>query len=309
MEENIIRTDIPYTYQMTLQDLIHLRQRYSFLSLGFYGQSVMGKKIPYMRIGNGQRQVFYSASIHANEWINTIVFMKFIEDFCIAYEENTDIFGYSARKIYSDSSIFIAPMVNPDGVDLVLNNISHDSFYYTNAVAIAEKYPNILFPSGWKANINGVDLNLQFPANWEEARKIKFEQGFTGPAPRDFVGYGPLTEPESLALYDFALERNFRLLLTYHTQGKIIFWRYLNYEPVGAEKLGEEFAKISGYTLDDTVETNSFAGYRDWFVATYNRPGYTVETGEGENPLPITQFDEIYRDNLGILVRAAVEEE
>lgn len=305
MEERIVRTDVPYTYEMTLQDLIRLRQRYSFLSLGFYGQSVMGKKIPYMRIGNGERQVFYSASIHANEWINTVVFMKFIEDFCIAYEQDADIFGYSARQLYRNASIFVAPMANPDGVDLVLDNISHDSIYYENAVAIAERYPNIPFPNGWKANIEGVDLNLQFPANWEEARKNKFEQGFTSPAPRDFVGYGPLTEPEALALYDFALERNFRLILTYHTQGKVIYWRYLNYEPAGAEELGEEFADISGYTLDDTIETNSFAGYRDWFIATYNRPGYTVETGEGENPLPITQFDEIYRDNLGILVRAA----
>ena len=147
---------------------------------------------------------------------------------------------------------------------------------------------------------------MQFPANWLEARRIKFEQGYTSPAPRDFVGYGPLTEPESLALYDFALERNFRLILTYHTQGEIIYWRYLNYEPKGAKELGEEFARISGYILDDVVETGSYAGYRDWFIQTYNRPGYTVETGKGENPLLISQFDKIYNDNLGILVTAAM---
>ena len=40
-----------------------------------------------------------------------------------------------------------------------------------------------------------MDLNLQFPANWEEARRIKFSQGYTKPAPRDYVGEGPLTEP------------------------------------------------------------------------------------------------------------------
>ena len=42
---------------------------------------------------------------------------------------------------------------------------------------------------GWKANINGVDLNLQFPAGWENAKEIKYSQGFNKPAPRDFVGY------------------------------------------------------------------------------------------------------------------------
>ena len=47
----------------------------------------------------------------------------------------------------------------------------------------------LLFQVGWKANINGVDLNLQFPAGWENAKEIKYAQGFTKPAPRDFVGY------------------------------------------------------------------------------------------------------------------------
>ena len=46
-----------------------------------------------------------------------------------------------------------------------------------------------LFQVGWKANINGVDLNLQFPAGWENAKEIKYAQGFNKPAPRDFVGY------------------------------------------------------------------------------------------------------------------------
>lgn len=34
--------------------------------------------------------------------------------------------------------------------------------------------------------------------------------------------------------------------------------------------------------------------------------GYTIEAGFGENPLPISQFNEIYRDNLGILLLGAV---
>ena len=117
MEERIVRTNINYTYNVLMEDLIKLRTRYPILSWRYYGRSVMGKQLPYIRIGNGQRQVFYSAGIHANEWINSIVMMKFIEDFCIAYENDAEIFGYSARKIYENASIFIAPMCNPDGID------------------------------------------------------------------------------------------------------------------------------------------------------------------------------------------------
>lgn len=305
MEDRIIRTNIDYTYNVLMEDLINLRTRYPILSWRYYGRSVMGKQIPYIRIGNGQRQVFYSAGIHANEWINCIVMMKFIEDFCIAYENDAELFGYNARKIYENTSIFIAPMCNPDGVDLVLGAIPQNSVYYIRAKEIAVRYPDIPFPDGWKANINGVDLNLQFPANWLLARENKYAQGFTTPAPRDFVGFGPLTEPEGLALYDFTLMRNFRIILSYHTQGEVIFWRYLDYEPAGAENLGREFARISGYVLDDTIKTGSYAGYRDWFISTYDRPGYTIETGKGVNPISITQFDQIYNENLGILVTGA----
>lgn len=96
------------------------------------------------------------------------------------------------------------------------------------------------------------------------------------------------------------------LVLAYHTQGKVIYWQFKDYEVPGARALGEEFARLSGYTLSDTPYESSFAGYKDWFIQTFRRPGYTIEAGSGENPLPIQQFDEIYRDNLGILVTAAL---
>ena len=46
-----------------------------------------------------------------------------------------------------------------------------------------------------------MDLNLQFPANWEQAREIKFSQGYNKPAPRDYVGEGPLTAIEALNIF------------------------------------------------------------------------------------------------------------
>ena len=147
---------------------------------------------------------------------------------------------------------------------------------------------------------------MQFPAGWEEARKIKFAQGFTSPAPRDFVGFGPLTEPESLALYNFTLRNNFRLILAYHTQGQEIYWQFQDYAPENAENIGNLFASASGYKLAKVPYNSSFAGYKDWFLQEYRRPGYTIESGSGINPLPISQFDEIYRDNLGILVLGAI---
>ena len=160
---------------------------------------------------------------------------------------------------------------------------------------------------GWYIlKLRGVDLNLQFPAGWEQAREIKYAQGFNKPAPRDFVGYQPLSAPEAIAVYNFTLKRNFRLVIAYHTQGREIYWNFQNYNPPRGEYIGRRFSEVSGYSLEDVPYNSSFAGYKDWFIQNYNRPGYTIESGLGQNPLPISQFDEIYRNNLGILVLGLV---
>ena len=47
---------------------------------------------------------------------------------------------------------------------------------------------------------------------------------------------------------------------------------------------------------------SGFAGYKDWFILKFDRPGYTVEVGTGTNPLPLSQLEAIYEKVIGILV-------
>ena len=122
------------------------------------------------------------------------------------------------------------------------------------------------------------------------------------PAPRDFVGEAPLTAPESVAVYELTKENDFLLILAYHTQGEVIYWKYLDYEPARSKEIADYFASVSGYAVEETPSASGYAGYKDWFIEEYDRPGYTVEAGMGENPLPMTQVERIYHDNKGILV-------
>lgn len=302
----VVPTDIDYCYDLVRYITEGLAMRYPFIETGSFGKSEMGKELYFMKIGSGSKQVFYNATHHANEWINTPVMLKFLEELARAYVVDSRIAGYRAREIFATATIFMAPLVNPDGLDLVTGALDTDSYYYSEARRIASNYPQISFPSGWKANILGTDLNLNYPANWEEARRIKFEQGYTTPAPRDYVGTEPLSARESRAVYDFTLRHDFRLILAYHSQGEVIYWKYLDYDPEGAEEIVRQFARVSGYTPEITPSESAFAGYKDWFIQNYNRPGYTVETGKGINPLPLSQFDKIYRDNVGIFTLGAI---
>ena len=303
---SVVATNVPYTYQLITFILEGLEVRYPFLSGGTIGKSVMGKNIPFVKIGNGQTELFYNASHHANEWLTTPVLLKFLEEYSENYSTGGEIFNTSARELYNKASLYIVPVVNPDGIDLV-NGVVPSGKFLTQAQTLAGNYPNIPYPNGWKANINGVDLNLQYPANWERAKEIKFSQGFTLPGPRDFVGTAPLTEPEARAVYNFTRNHDFKLTLSYHSQGEIIYWKYLDYEPENSRRIAEYFGEVSGYAVEETPYSSGFAGYKDWFIETYNRPGYTIEIGIGMSPLPLSQFPGIYKDNIGILVGGITE--
>lgn len=302
----IVKTDVPFTYALCEQTIAELVKTYPFLRTEVLVESAYGRNVRTLVIGNGPRKVIYSGAWHANEWITTPILLKFVEEFAQALQTGSEIFGVNASELSSKATIYTVPMVNPDGVDLVTGGIAPGQKAYENAREIAENFPAIPFPAGWKANLNGVDLNLQFPAGWLRAREIKFSQGYTRPAPRDYVGRAPLNQRESRALAGYTEYIDPALVLAYHAQGKEIYWTFLDYEVPGARELGERLAQVSGYTLTEPAEISSYAGYKDWFIKDFRRPGYTIEVGSGTNPLPLSQFEEIYRDNLGILVTAAL---
>ena len=303
----IVTTDVPITSARNTELIDRLTQTYPAITRRQIGTTAFGQPLTALTIGTGPRKVLYTAAHHANEWITAYILLKFTEELAAAIQSGGRIYGVPARNIAAAATIYLVPLVNPDGVDLVTGAIAPGSLEYSIAQGLGDNYPTIPFPDGWKANLLGVDLNLQYPAQWQRAREIKFSQGFTRPGPRDYVGRAPLTQLESRALADFTETVDPALVLAFHSQGKEIYWQFGDFEIPGARALGEDFARTSGYTLANVPEASAYAGYKDWFIQNFRRPGYTIEVGEGVNPLPLDQFDEIYRDNLGILVTAATD--
>jgi len=302
----IVQTNVNYTSELNNRTIEALGENYPFIEVKEIGRSVLGTPILAMKIGMGGQKVFYNAAFHANEWITTPVLLRFAEELAEAYSTRGRLYGIDVSRLLRKVTLYLVPLVNPDGVDLVNGAITNEGIL-ANVERIADRYPGIPYPSGWKANIRGVDLNLQFPAEWLQARQTKFAQGFTSFAPRDFVGEGPLTEPESLAVYNYTLQENFDLILAYHSQGEVIYWKFLDYEPPRSREIALYFGQVSGYTVEETPLASGYAGYKDWFIQNYNRPGYTIEVGQGMNPLPLEQFEQIYRDNIGILLGGMTE--
>ena len=302
----IVKTDVPMTAALCSRTIDALTEAYPCCRQEVLTKTAFGRPMKALVIGSGERKVLFTAAHHGNEWITAPLLLKFMEALAEGITVGGKLWGVDARTIQKAATIHTVAMVDPDGVDLVTGGIAPGTLEYASAESLAARYPGIPFPDGWKANLLGVDLNLQYPAGWLMAREIKFAAGYTRPGPRDYVGRAPLSQRESKALAEYTRRVNPQLVLAYHTQGKAIYWQFRDCQVPGAQALAREFARVSGYHMEDTPYESSFAGYKDWFIQTFRRPGFTIEAGTGTNPLPLSQFDTIYRDNLGILTTAAL---
>ena len=63
----IVPTNIRYSSSILQINLESLKSLYPFIEITSAGRSVLGKVLPVIKIGNGSKEVFYSASFHANE--------------------------------------------------------------------------------------------------------------------------------------------------------------------------------------------------------------------------------------------------
>lgn len=294
MNKKIIKTNKNYTYDILKNDLLFLNYEYPFFKINNIGESTLGEKIIYIKLGEGNKKLFINSSHHANEWMTSLVTMMFIEKYIQLYNKKENYKGYDIKELWENVSVFIVPMVNPDGVNLCLKNkkIINEKIYEE----IWVKYENKL--EDWKANIRGVDLNLNYPSGWEQAVINKRKKGVDKPGPRDYPGPNAVSEIETKNMIEFTKLFKFDMTISMHSQGQEIYWNYLNYKIDKSNDIGKKLEKVSGYLLTKPDYNSSFAGYKDWFIENFKKPGYTIEIGKGEEgkSLPLEKANEIYNE-------------
>lgn len=285
-----------YTYEQMLTDFKELTTWYpDYTELHLIGRSVDGRRIYALKLGKGKEEVFLNGSHHAREHMTTNVLMEMIDSYAYAYQQNHTIDGYKVRNMLDKTSIWFVPMVNPDGVTLVQKG--HKSAKNPSKVLKLNK--NSTNFSAWKANIRGVDLNRQYPADW---KNICCDPG--KPGPNNYKGPKPLSEPEAQALYNFTLEHTFKNAAAYHSSGRIIYWHFKQgWTNTKRDKaLAMKISKKTGYSLVPAQRNPSGGGYTDWFIQSQKRPGFTPEISPyvGNRPVPLKNFDQVWKENYSI---------
>lgn len=302
--QSLISDPVPMTAERQEAYLLRLRRQFPFVYVKTLTRTAFGRRVCALQLGAGSRKVLLTAGHHANECITADALWQWLFTYCDAVLHGGRIGGADARELYHESMVYLVPLVNPDGADLAAGSLPPDSPEYRAAASIAAQYPDIPFPSGWKSNLRGVDLNLNYPARWELARRIKKEHGVSGPAPRDFVGFSPLDQPETAALAAFTCCIHPDVMLALHTQGRVIYPGPAETAPPGSEALAAALSAASGYPVEPVPPESANAGFKDWFLQRFHRPAFTIEAGLGENPLPQSQLPEIYQALCGIFTAA-----
>ncbi len=264
------------TYAEMQADIAKLQQAYpGQIEVSSIGESVQGREIPVLRIGakDAKYHILVQAAMHAREYLNTNLVLRQV-DLLLSDPDRVIVDGQTAAQLLQDVCLHIVPMSNPDGVTISQTQTPR-----------------------WKANANGVDLNVQFPANWDAL------VGASKPGSQDYKGTAPLCEPESAALAAYTLSYDFDVTISYHSMGQIVYWHYpYNTEVENlSESLGDMVCELTGYRKVGKVTNTAAGGFKDWAIGKLGIPSLTIETGSVSCPLPQSQCALVWEQNYDLL--------
>jgi g-D-glutamyl-meso-diaminopimelate peptidase len=261
-----------YTYQELKKDLEAFKKKFEQTSIFSIGKSREGKELFGIKLGRGGKRIFFNGAHHGMEWLTAKLLMQFAEE--LAHGE------HEAETLLRSCTLYLVPMVNPDGVEIAATG------------------------KEWQANAAGVDLNHNYDALWHLSKQNEEAAGIFGPGPTRFSGAFPESEPESRAVADFTRQNAFDLVLAFHSQGEVIYWDFCGFAPDQSYTLAKRFETVSPYRMDTAGGISAYGGYKDWFIRTFKRPGFTIEIGMGKNPLPIEDLPKIYQRTLPLMLEA-----
>ena len=278
-----------YDYYERQKVITDLCDKYKFIKKSIIGKSCGGKDITALKIGSAEEYCLIAAAFHGSERITSVILLRYIEELCEALQNNGYIEGINANRGLLGRGVIFVPCVNPDGCDIsLLGKKACGQFSESLAKLCKNNFKK------WNANLRGVDINHNFNADWKNLRNKERSLGIYGPAPTRFGGFKPESEPETIALTNLCRKIKMRHVVALHSQGEVIYWSFGDKRPARSQKMAEIMATSSGYALDVPVSIADGGGFKDWFITEFNRPGFTIELGLGENPLPIEQAKEIY---------------
>ena len=294
-----------YTYQEMQVDLNTLKATYPKMQMDVLGNTIDGRQLYHVVVGNpsAPHKILVHGGIHAREYISSQLVMREIVALLEMQQNNWLYHGQSVATLLQNTCIHFVPMVNPDGITLVQGGVdalnTQAAKTMVMSMAAQDQVTDLAaYLRKWKNNINGVNLNRNFDAFWQEATP-KVDH----PSNMFYKGTGPESEVESKALANLCRQLMPDYTISYHTQGRVIYWYFGetgNYKAKG-QHLANVVHQNTGYTISDTWSQTDAAGFKDWAVQKLDIPSVTIELGRGTSPVDESQITQMWTENDGIL--------
>ena len=299
-------SNLKYSYDQMQQDLAALQERYlGQMVVESLGTTADGRDITEVILGDvdAEHHILIQATMHAREYMNTVLAMNQIEDY-LSGSENRSYADQTWKEIFENVCLHVIPMVNPDGVTISqdgVDGISDDNLKsrleecYQTDLANGKGSSDITqYFRTWKANAEGVDLNRNFDAGWDTYI------GASGPSTECYKGTAPASEPEAQAVLSVAQNYDLDCCIAYHSYGNLIYWNYGSQDTVldADQRLAQCVSDVTGYEMHSTVQDSTdAAGCSDYFVLNLGIPAVTIENGGSECPMPIEEYQPMYQRN------------
>ena len=281
-----------FDYSALMRCVRVLSECYGFLNFSYLTESAMGKGIPLIALGEGEKRIFYIGAHHGAERITSAVLIKFIAEFCAHVKRGSAVCGMNPEYLMKTRTVCVIPMLNPDGVDISANGAPLDSLWRERLVKMNGSQDFTY----WQANARGVDLNHNYDADFEAYKQIEGKLGIFGGCASKYSGEAPESEFETGALCNFLRFNTPTALMTLHTQGREIYYTSGGKCPSSSGAVAKRLSELTGYRLEEPDGSAAYGGLTDFCIQKLGIPAFTLECGKGKNPLPKGELPYIYSE-------------
>ena len=270
----------PMTHTAMIEALERLCERFSFVGITSLGESILGRSLPLITLGAGKKSVLYVGAHRGTDWVSSALLIRFLYECCEQMQTGGRIFQYSLPYLFSTRTIYVLPMLNPDGVEYAVNGLSSEHILYERVRAMNGGSDDL---HDWQANARGVDLNHNYEYAFASYQKQAASLGILGGARSGFGGESPESEPEVGTLCNFLRYRgDIRAVISLHgaegTDGRIVYTAGTKTAP-RSEAIGKAIARTTGYPLVPYDGWESVGSMSAWCIEEQNLPAFSIACG------------------------------
>ena len=266
--------------------------------------------------------VCVDGGIHARETYSTYEVFKWLEERCLDYVNPNYSSAIDSKELLGKCIFHLIPLANPDGFDLTKFGIN--IVVDANVKSFLLKYSSASkLKNSLKANLNLVDINRNFTdsyfnkstGKWDTMLGKETTSNVSSVASVAYYGGSKqASEVETRVLESYFLKYNFKLYITYHSQGEVIYYDQFYLYNKTYDAIALRYAKIAhkstGYTLmPEKASDPTSSGYSSNFISNNTlRPCITLETTKSTTyPIPEKYYNTTHNKLIGAVDLMSLE--